>query len=135
MVKREENIFLLKAHGTYWVDAAGIEHKISQACVFANGVGDLCIYRHGPEKSDVGIGKTAEIVKERILSVPMGDILWMEFEKTLADGTKGFFIDVASDPTVKDLVTEILRRFGGKKGSEYAMYGGDQYLSEDENAS
>jgi hypothetical protein len=36
-------------------------------------------------------------------------------------------VDVESDDEIKKLVREIARRFKGKKGSDYYMYGGEQY--------
>jgi hypothetical protein len=124
------NSFLLRKDSPYWEDCEGIEHKIVKSGVCANGVRDLCIYQHGPKIDDVRVGKIAEVPKENILLVPKGDIFWVRFTPPLADGSCAFFMDVASDPSVRELVVEILRRFGGPKGNDYAMYGGDPYLSE-----
>jgi len=120
--------FQLDKGGMYWFDHEGVKHKITKAGVCANGVRDLCIYWKGPNVNDVSVGKIVEVAKEHVLWIPKGDILWITFEPALADGGCSFYLDIGSDLAVKDMVREILRRFGGKKGSEYDMFGGEQYL-------
>jgi hypothetical protein len=132
----EENIlpsvqstcFELYADAMYWIDDEGAKHKIVKAGICANGVRDLCIYWKGPGTNDVSVGKIVEVAKEHVLWIPKGDILWIRFEPPLADGSCSFYLDIGSDLAVEDMVREILRRFGGKKGSEYDMFGGEQYL-------
>jgi hypothetical protein len=120
--------FKLYEDAMYWIDDEGAKHKIVEAGVCANGVRDLCIYWKGPNVNDVSVGKIVEVAKEHVLWIPKGDILWITFEPALADGGCSFYMDIGSDLAVKDMVREILRRFGGKKGSEYDMFGGEQYL-------
>jgi len=120
--------FELDAHAMYWVDDKGAKHKIVEAGICANGVRDMCIYWKGPGMNDVSVGKIVEVAKEHVLYIPKGDILWIRFEPPLVDGRCSFYLDIGSDLAVEDMVREILRRFGGKKGSEYDMFGGEQYL-------
>jgi hypothetical protein len=134
--KVEENIlpsvqsthFELHADAMYWIDDEGAKHKIVKAGVCANGLRDLCIYWKGPGTNDVTVGKIIEVAKEHVLWIPKGDILWIKFKPSLADGRCSLYLDVGSDLVIKDMVREILRTFGGKKGLEYDMFGGERYL-------
>jgi len=119
--------FELYADALYWIDEEGGKHKIVKAGICANGVRDLCIYWKGPRAGDISLGKIADIEKEHILWIPKGDILWMRFEPPLGD-KHSFYVDIGSDVRVKDMVREMLRRFKGMKGSEYDMFGGEQYV-------
>ena len=112
----------------YWIDDDGAEHKIVRACICANGVRDLCIYWKGPKMFDVYLGKIVDVAKERILSIPRGDVLWIRFEPPLASGGRAFYIDIADDPTLKDMVRTILTTFKHGKGADYDMFGGEQYV-------
>jgi hypothetical protein len=125
---RSPTRFRFDENGMYWFDDEGGKHKIVKADILANGVRDLCIYWKGPGMNDVTVGKIVEVPKEHILWIPKGDILWIRFDPPLADGRCSAYLDVRADPVVKDIVREILRRFGGEKGSDYDMFGGEQYL-------
>jgi hypothetical protein len=118
--------FELHADALYYVDDDGGKHKIVKFGVCANGVRDLCIYWKGPRAGNVSIGKIVDVAKEHILWIPKGDILWMQFTPPLGD-RHSLYMDIGSNPTVKDLVREMIRRFPGEKGSDYDMYGGEQY--------
>ena len=120
--------FQLDKGGMYWFDHEGVKHKIAKAGVCANGVRDLCIYWKGPGTNDVSVGKIVDVAKEHILLIPKGDILWIKFEPPLANGGCCFFFDIKDSVGIEDVVREILCRFGGEKGSDYDMFGGEQYL-------
>jgi len=112
----------------YLVDDDGAKHKIVDATVCANGVRDLCIYWKGPNMHDITVDKIVNVPKEHILLIPKGDILWIKFEPPLANGGCCFFFDIKDSVGIEDVVREILCRFGGEKGSDYDMFGGEQYL-------
>lgn len=97
----EPERFQLCEDGLYWIDPNRIRHRITKAGICANGVRDLCVYWHGPIMTDVRVGKIAEVPPERILFIPKGDILWMNFEPPLADGKRGIFLDLG-DPAIED---------------------------------
>ncbi len=124
----EHTHFKLYPDAMYWIDDEGAKHKIVESGICSNGVRDLCIYWKGPGTNDVTVGKIVEVAKEHVLWIPKGDILWIKFKPSLADGRCSFYLDIGSDLAVKDMVREILRTFGGKKGLEYDMFGGEQYL-------
>jgi len=134
--KVEENIlpsvqsthFELHADAMYWIDDEGAKHKIVKAGICANGVRDLCIYWKGPGTNDVTVGKIVEVAKEHILWFPKGDILWIKFEPSLDNGGCSFYLDVGNDPKIKDMIRTMLHTFKNKKGLDYDMFGGEQYV-------
>ena len=73
------------------------------------------------------VGKTADVAKERILWIPKGDILWVKFEAPVHGDRHSVYVDIESDPAMKIMVREMLRRFGVAKGADYEMFGGEQY--------
>jgi len=125
---KDIHVFQFSADTVYWIDGEGAKHRITKAGICANGVRDLCIYWQPPKPYDVRVGKIVDIPKDRILLIPKGDILWVNFEPPLADGQCAFYVDIAADPSGKNIVREMLRRGAGKKGSDYEMFGGDQYI-------
>lgn len=124
----EHSYFEFDESGMYWLDTDGVRHKVVNGGIYANGVRDLCIYWRGPRAGDIGLGKTAEIAKERILLIPKGDILWLNFEDVFYGDRRSVFIDIESDPRIKPMIRAMILRFGEKPGVDYAMFGGEKYL-------
>jgi hypothetical protein len=120
--------FEMTADAMYWIDDDGLKHKIVKTGICANGVRDLCIYWKGPGTNDVTVGKIIEVAKEHVLWIPKGDILWIKFEPSLDDGRCSFYLDVGNDPKIKDMIRTMLHTFKNKKGLDYDMFGGEQYL-------
>ena len=124
----EKTRFEMTADAMYWLDDDGGKHKIVKAGVCANGLRDLCIYWKGPERHRITVGKIAETPKERILSIPKGDILWLEFEPPLEGGTCSMYLDIAEDESLRDMVKTLFRVFKwGPKGPDYEMFAGEEY--------
>jgi hypothetical protein len=124
----EHSCFEFDETAMYFVDGEGEKHKIVDGGIYANGIRDLCIYWRGPKAGDIAIGKTVDISKDRILWIPKGDILWLKFESLVYVDRHSVFVDIESDPRIKPMVSEMLRRFGTSRGADYEMFGGGQYF-------
>ena len=123
----ERTHFQLDETGVYWFDPEGVKHRIVLAAICANGTRDLCIYWKGPARDDVRIGKIAEVAKEHILWIPKGDILSMKLEPSIGD-RNSVYIPIENNAEIKNVIREIVRRCKNEKGSDYDMFGGDNYL-------
>ena len=115
-------IYDKKQNCFFFVSVNGTKHKVTQACVIANGIHDLCV------RNNMHISKISETERGDIYYIPKGDILWLTIEPPFK-GNCTIIQDIGGDLESMTCFVKHLMKVGvvQKHGKDYAMYGGDNY--------
>ena len=132
-MKKSETKFLQRGKEWFYVSPEGSVHRITKISIIANGTHDLCIFK-GPLPGSDTVGRIAEVDKEDIVYVPLGDILWLNITPPYKGTGNSIIMDIGYDKGhVKPLVMAMLKSLGAKpsdRGNEYDAYLGGNYFDE-----
>jgi hypothetical protein len=117
----------------FYVSPEGTLHRITKIAIVANGTRDLCIAKGLKPGSDT-IREIAKTRKERILYVPLGDILWINIFPPYKGTQNTIIMDAGYDKEhMKPLVRDMLRSVGAEfsdRGDRYDAHLGSNYFDE-----
>lgn len=101
------------------------KYRVKALLIYANGIRDSCI-RLGDD-GEPKIAKIANTPKEKILSIPDGDVAIVMLDR-LDKPWLLFDVNPSTKPMIDFMLNNVPRLLTGNgKGEDFEMYGGDNY--------
>ena len=94
----------------YYVSPGGSKHIITRSILFANVNHDICLVAgDGPDEIKLAKLGEAKARKDKILNVPLGDILWLNLSPPYSGNMSSMVLDISSDQkNTKPLLRKML---------------------------